>query len=45
MKPPIGNRSKQNMSRLAYAKQATTDCPKRDRYGRQRRTLYAGGRT
>jgi len=31
---PFGNRSKQNMERLAKSKKAQADCPKTDRYGR-----------
>ncbi len=31
---PFGNRSKQNMERLAKGKEALADCPKTDRYGR-----------
>jgi len=29
-KQPFGNRSRQNLSRLAYGEQAQADCPKRD---------------
>jgi len=32
---PFGERSKQNLSRLAFNRPAVADCPKRDRYGRQ----------
>ncbi len=32
---PFGNRSKENLSRIAYNKEALADCPKTDRYGRQ----------
>jgi len=31
---PFGQASKQNLSRLAYGKEAKADCPKRDRYKR-----------
>jgi len=42
-KQPFGNRSKQNLSRLAYGKEAKADCPKRDRYGRAVCKVYVGG--
>jgi len=42
-KQPFGNRSKQNLSCLAYGKQARADCPERDRYGRQVCKVYVGG--
>jgi endonuclease YncB( thermonuclease family) len=42
-KQPFGNRSKQNLSRLAYGKEAEADCPKRDRYGRQVCKVYVAG--
>lgn len=32
---PFGNRSKQNMERMAKGKEALADCPKTDRYGRK----------
>lgn len=32
---PFGNRSKQNMERMAKGKEALADCPKIDRYGRK----------
>lgn len=32
---PFGNRSKQNMERMAKGKEALADCPKVDRYGRK----------
>lgn len=32
---PFGERSKAALSTLAFDKEATADCPKRDRYGRQ----------
>jgi len=32
---PFGNRSKQNMERMAKGKVALADCPKTDRYGRK----------
>ncbi len=32
---PFGNRSKQNMDRMAHGKEALADCPKTDRYGRK----------
>ena len=31
---PFGNRSKQNLERMAKGKDALADCPKADRYGR-----------
>jgi endonuclease YncB( thermonuclease family) len=42
-KQPFGNRSKQHLSLLAYGKQATADCYKRDRYGRLICTVYVSG--
>lgn len=32
---PFGNRSKQNLERLAKGREALADCPKVDRYGRR----------
>lgn len=32
---PFGNRSKQNLERMAKGKEALADCPKTDRYGRK----------
>lgn len=32
---PFGNRSKQNLERMAKGKDALADCPKTDRYGRK----------
>lgn len=32
---PFGNRSKQNLERMAKGKEALADCPKADRYGRK----------
>lgn len=31
---PFGSKSQANLGQLAFQKQATADCPKRDRYGR-----------
>jgi endonuclease YncB( thermonuclease family) len=42
-KQPFGNRSRQNLSRLAYGKQAQADCPKTDRYGRYVCKVDVGG--
>jgi endonuclease YncB( thermonuclease family) len=42
-KQPFGSRSRQNLSKLAYGKEAQADCPKRDRYGRQVCKVYVGG--
>jgi len=42
-KQPFGNRSKQNLAKLAHGKQAEADCPKRDRYGRQVCKVYVNG--
>jgi endonuclease YncB( thermonuclease family) len=42
-KQPFGNRSRQNLSKLAYGKQAQADCPKHDRYGRWVCKVYVGG--
>jgi len=44
-KQPFGNRSRQNLVRLAHGKGAQADCPKRDRYGRAVCKVYAAGRT
>lgn len=32
---PFGNRSKQNLHRIAHSKETLADCPKTDRYGRK----------
>lgn len=38
---PFGNRSKQNMERMAKGKNAIADCPKTDRYGRKVCKIWA----
>lgn len=40
---PFGERSKQNLARLAFQKDATADCYKVDRYRRQICTVYVSG--
>lgn len=40
---PFGSRSQENLSRLAFQKQATADCPKRDRWGRLVCTVFVNG--
>lgn len=40
---PFGEKSKQNMARLAFQKDAVADCPKRDRYGREVCTVIIDG--
>jgi endonuclease YncB( thermonuclease family) len=42
-KQPFGNRSRQNLAKLAHGKQVSADCPKRDRYGREVCKVYVGG--
>jgi endonuclease YncB( thermonuclease family) len=42
-KQPFGNRSKQHLSLLAFGKQATADCYRRDRYGRRICAVYVDG--
>ena len=37
---PFGNRSKQNMERMAHGQEALADCPKTDRYGRKLCKVY-----
>ena len=40
---PFGEKSKQNMARLTFQKNAVADCPKRDRYGRKVCTVTVDG--
>jgi endonuclease YncB( thermonuclease family) len=41
---PFGQRSKQNLSKLAFGKVVQADCYKRDRYGRDVCTVYVDGK-
>lgn len=41
---PFGQRSKENLSRLAFSKPAEATCPKRDRYQREVCTVTVDGR-
>lgn len=40
---PFGERSKTNLSALAFGQEATADCPKKDRYGRHVCTVFVRG--
>jgi endonuclease YncB( thermonuclease family) len=40
---PFGNVSKQHLAKLAFGKEATAECYKTDRYGRQVCTVFVGG--
>lgn len=41
---PFGERSKTSLSALAFNQQATADCPKRDRYGREVCSVSVNGK-
>lgn len=41
---PFGERSKTNLSALAFGQEATADCPKMDRYGRHVCTVFIRGK-